>query len=55
MGYKPSGYQEIFVKRSRSGGKIDMISRFPGSSDPTLELEEGDEVVNKSEMMVRYI
>ena len=54
MNYKPSGYQEIFVQTAKSGGKIEMYFIFPGESGPSQELEEGDEIINKSDMMVRY-
>ncbi|KAI9765551.1 MAG: hypothetical protein M1839_005417 [Geoglossum umbratile] len=52
MNYKPSGYQEIFVQTAKSGGKIEMYCMFPGESGPMLE--EGDEVINRSDMMVRF-
>lgn len=54
MNYKPSGYREIFAQTAKSGGKIEMFCVYPGESGPSQELDEADEIVTQSEMMIRY-
>lgn len=59
MGFKPTGYREIFIasEATTSSGtqKIDMVCTYPGKNDSTQDVKERDLVLSKSEMVVRYL
>jgi hypothetical protein len=55
MDFKPTGYKEIFALTAKSGGNIEMYYVYPGQTDLQKPLKAGDEFVNSSSMMVRYL
>lgn len=66
LGFKPTGYREVFIERSPRGShvngdegkpRVEMICLYPGDELPKDNFEkgeDGDARVSVSEMTVKY-